>query len=334
MSTDGPDVARREPVPVRRYFAFWGIGVLVVGTALVAVVLVAGLPFVPDVSIWGLEADCARWIARADAGRADWFTQTFNRQHFAGYRPIMALSLTLDWWLGGGRLEPEVWRWTDLVAHVAVVVSIVPLGRALLPRSPWWVPWLAALLFAIHPVAEEVVPWLNRRSYSLSSLGANLALVAWLRAQSRVAAGRSPQTWLVLPPLMFGLLANELAFVVLVPMIVTARAAPRQIAWPLVTTVVLFAIRYRLIGDLGGYGFDNLGLNRAELVVREGISWVWFPAAYSDRLASPPLWVPAAAVIGAVGVFGGGLVLAAGERLRPGLRAAPARRLARAKAVV
>jgi hypothetical protein len=94
---------------------------------------------------------------------------TKNRAY---YRPLAMVSLALDRMLWGP--SPTGFRVTNDVLHAAVALLLFllcrRLGAAAIPA------WLAAALFAVHPVATEVTAISAYRTESLSALFILLAL--------------------------------------------------------------------------------------------------------------------------------------------------------------
>jgi tetratricopeptide (TPR) repeat protein len=108
-----------------------------------------------------------------------------------GIRPLLKLSYTLDWTLGGGALGFHL---TNLLLHA---INVLLAWRILLrwPGLPaeaasplaFW----AALVFALHPVQAESVAYVSGRSMSLMATFWLAAFVAWLRADE--TGRRTPQ---------------------------------------------------------------------------------------------------------------------------------------------
>jgi protein O-mannosyl-transferase len=69
-----------------------------------------------------------------------------------GYRPITMLSFAVEWVVGHG--APWVFHATNVVLYAATTVAVFWVASMLLPL---WAAWLAAALFAVHPVHVEAV---------------------------------------------------------------------------------------------------------------------------------------------------------------------------------
>lgn len=147
----------------------------------------------------------ARWPAL--------FTQGFAGTGF--YRPLMALSLSVDALLGG----PLVFHAVSIAWHAAAAVLVGIAGEALsLSRRA---ATIAALLFAVHPVTSLVADAVAFRSEAMIAV-ALLALV-WAHERRRPA--------LAAAAIVFGALTKETALL-LAPLFVTAlevSRAPRDL---------------------------------------------------------------------------------------------------------
>ena len=107
-----------------------------------------------------------------------------------GIRPLLKLTYTLDWTLGGGTTFS--FHLTNLLIHLANTFLVYRLSAEFLRRQPQhrqlhYVPLFVALLFATHPAHTEAVTYICGRSTELMTLfylGALLAYVAG-RSQNR-----------------------------------------------------------------------------------------------------------------------------------------------------
>jgi len=115
----------------------------------------------------------------------------------AMYRPVLLVTYSLNWEIAGFR--PFVWHLTNILLHALNAVLVVMLTSRLLalfrPRRPaGYIPLLAGLVFALHPIHTEVVNYISSRSGAIATLGFLGALIlhlAWTRGKrslwSRVA---------------------------------------------------------------------------------------------------------------------------------------------------
>jgi Tfp pilus assembly protein PilF len=93
------------------------------------------------------------------------------------FRPVTFATLALNWLIAGA--GPFGYHLLNLLLHAAVTVLLYVVFRKLLdsfPQGPT-VAWIAALLFAVHPLHTEAVDSISARS-ELLAMG--FLLAAWL----------------------------------------------------------------------------------------------------------------------------------------------------------
>ena len=99
-------------------------------------------------------------IASADGIRRFWYTA----QPVNFFGPVTATTLWIEWRLWG--LNPLGYHATNLAFHCAEVLLLWAILRRLrLPGA-----WLAALLFAVHPLNVETVAWVAQRKNLVAML--------------------------------------------------------------------------------------------------------------------------------------------------------------------
>jgi tetratricopeptide (TPR) repeat protein len=108
----------------------------------------------------------------------------------AQYYPLTFSSLWLDYQLHGA--DPFAYHATNVGVHAANAVLVgVVLDALAIPA-----PWVAAALFAIHPMHVESVAWVTERKNVLSGCFYLLAFLALLRWRERAdAAPHAGRTW-------------------------------------------------------------------------------------------------------------------------------------------
>ena len=73
-------------------------------------------PHLESVGFAPMTLDSVLWISRGALYQPDWAEWVFRTHHFnVGYRPVSALSYSLDYAIGG--LNPVIYRLTDLALH-------------------------------------------------------------------------------------------------------------------------------------------------------------------------------------------------------------------------
>jgi hypothetical protein len=92
------------------------------------------------------------------------------------YRPLARSSATAIWILSGG----ELWafRLAGLLLYLVTVLAVWAMARELLAPGQ---AWIAAALFAVHPVHTEAVAIAVDQGELVVALAAAVSVVAWLR---------------------------------------------------------------------------------------------------------------------------------------------------------
>ena len=239
------------------------------GTAgLFALLALVSAPYFPGLALWPHSRDAAVWILRGRLAEGDWLEWVWSSQHFVAYRPVAALSYVVNDALRRGPLAESVgsYRATDLLLHVLTALSVCALYRALAPARPAWGGWLAAVLFASHPLGAEIVPHLARRSYALATVFGVAALVVLARAARASGARRlAPRVAGASALLAASFASNEVAFATApAALLVAWYAAPKEAGrWRAVAATgtgtaiaaaVVLGARVLVGGKLGAYG--------------------------------------------------------------------------------
>lgn len=176
----------------------------------------------------------------------------------AFYRPITA------WWYA---LRFELFGLNAVAQHAVSLAGMIACA-ALVGLFVWRetescrAAVLAAGIYAVHPsLAYSQAVWLTNQMHLLASLVVLLALLAWQRARTRPARAWWPLA--VLQLVGFGVKED---LVMLAPLLLALTAVRRLMrrdvrwpAWPVIAIglafpIGLFALRYEMLGRLGGYG--------------------------------------------------------------------------------
>jgi len=100
------------------------------------------------------------------------------------YRAIRTLSYAIDYALGG--MNPTVFHASNILYHALTVLVVFRVARVL--TGTFQAAFLAALLFAAHPIQTDAVAYLSGRRDILSTLFFLLGLLAFIRYRE---SGRS-----------------------------------------------------------------------------------------------------------------------------------------------
>ncbi|MEM6569132.1 MAG: hypothetical protein AAF957_12010 [Planctomycetota bacterium] len=252
---------------------------------LVTLLVALGLrPFLPYHDAVPLQRDSLTWIERTDPASEDSVEWMLRSEHFIGYRPATAVSFAV-----GHRMHgycERGFRGVDLGMHATAILLVLLVGVRVFGVLPGA---LGALLFAAHPAADEVVPFLARRSYAFATAGAFLGLLlATYGARRGVVAFA-----LTGPALLLGMFAHELGALqaLALPVVTLACAAHRGraallTAWGWAWIAAGAWIRSGVMRDVEGYPFGDDRWGRAgEVMERYGASlggvlladgpWLW-----------------------------------------------------------
>ena len=100
------------------------------------------------------------------------------------WRPVYAISLSLDWGLWGERAW--LYHLENILWHLLVVFGLYALGRRLLARHPSGgrIAFWAALLFAVHPLGVHSVTWISGRKDLMCAAFGVASLLAFFETLS------------------------------------------------------------------------------------------------------------------------------------------------------
>jgi protein O-mannosyl-transferase len=142
------------------------------GLLLVAAVVFAYQPVWNAGFIWDddLYVTHNRLLTAPDGLKRIWFSLDSPSQYF----PLTYTTFRLERALWG--LNPAGYHWGNLLLHAANALLVWRLVRRLqVPGA-----WLAAAIFALHPVQVESVAWIAERKNVLSLCFSLLSLLAWV----------------------------------------------------------------------------------------------------------------------------------------------------------
>jgi tetratricopeptide (TPR) repeat protein len=143
------------------------------GALLLAAVLIAYLPARHAGFIWDDDEYVTQnpLLKAPDGLRRIWFSLDSPSQYF----PLTYTTFLVEQRFWG--LHPAGYHWVNILLHAANALLVWRLLRRLTVPGAW----LAAAIFALHPVQVESVAWITERKNVLSLLFSLLALLAWTR---------------------------------------------------------------------------------------------------------------------------------------------------------
>ena len=206
----------------------------------------------------------------------------------ATYRPIVSITLALDYWLGRG-LIPRAFHVTQILLLVVTGVMLAALFFKILSStgpSPWhrWSALVAATLFCIHTGNTQPVNYISARSELLSGIGVLGALLVY------ACLPRARRFQMHLIPMVFGALAKTpavivapllLAYALLIEKQLSLREVFSRRAWPrvkgaLTSTAPAFLVAvalYLFVEAMNPPGQTYGGGGRLRYLMTE--TWVW-----------------------------------------------------------
>jgi protein O-mannosyl-transferase len=158
------EVARRIDSPRNRALIFCAV--------LAAVTIFAYRPAWHGGFLWDDDAYIINneLLTAPDGWQRIWFSLDSPSQYF----PLTYSTFRIEHALWG--LNTTGYHWVNLLLHVANALLVwAVLARLKVPGS-----WLAALIFALHPVQVESVAWITERKNVLMGFFFLLTLLAWI----------------------------------------------------------------------------------------------------------------------------------------------------------
>jgi len=223
-----------------------------------------------------------RWIivenGRVHSIRALWhyFAESYwpMKSGAALYRPFVIFAYAVQWAIGGG--SPLIFHLVNvLLAAVCAVAVYWTAGFLVAPR----VAWLAAALFAVHPVHVEAIANVVGQAELWAALVVLLAFGLYARDRRDGALRR--ETGIVIW-FLFGIGLFTKEHVIVLPALLVAAEALlyrdtslwqrlrrlRLLLWPMLVVVIAFlVIRVRVIGAIGG-DVEHPALRHTSMVER------------------------------------------------------------------
>jgi Tfp pilus assembly protein PilF len=108
------------------------------------------------------------------------------------YQPLNMVSLMLDCAMGGRSDHLGPFHQTSLTLHVINTLLIIVLLNQLFGNP--WIAAIVALLFGLHPLTVETIPWIGERKTLLAAFFSFIGLIAYIcsvNRKSEIANGKS-----------------------------------------------------------------------------------------------------------------------------------------------
>jgi protein O-mannosyl-transferase len=161
------------------------------GTLLVVLTVIAYLPALRAGFVWD---DVQTYVVENPlVQRASGLVQIWTTRQPADFYPLTYTLWWIEWHLWGA--HPAGYHLVNVLLHaVSALLLWRVLGRLRLPGA-----WVAALVWALHPVNVESVAWISECKNTLAAVFFFASLLAWLRADERGdRTGRYAQGWALL----------------------------------------------------------------------------------------------------------------------------------------
>jgi hypothetical protein len=249
-----------------------------------------------------------RWIIlendRVHSLHQSWrvFNETYwpNIRGAALYRPLTILLYAVQWAVGHG--SPRVFHVVNVALYVTACVLVLWLALQCLPRGA---AWIAAALFAVHPVHVEAVGNVVGQAELWTAVTMIGAVAIYLRDRRNGLPLASRSAFLIMGLYAFGMLVKENAIILPALIIATdlflvkdrrpwrerADSLASLMVWMGLLAAVFLWVRVRITGEVGGDvshpALHNLGMGARSLVMLGLVPefarlFVWPAQLYAD----------------------------------------------------
>jgi protein O-mannosyl-transferase len=113
-----------------------------------------------------------------------------------GYRPLTVLAFKIEYAIGHG--SPVTFHAANVALYALACVLVYGLARRVFEPERQWAAWIAAALFAVHPVHVEAVAGVVGQSELIVGVALLSATLLYLRDRQRGALETSTAAWIAL----------------------------------------------------------------------------------------------------------------------------------------
>jgi len=207
----------------------WLLGLLLIAATVLAYQQAWHAGFIWDDDVYVTEN---KLLTAPDGLKRIWFSLDSPSQYF----PLVYTSFRLEYALWG--LHPAGYHWVNILLHAGNALLVWRLLVVL--RVPG--AWLAAGIFALHPVHVESVAWITERKNVLMGLFFLLALLAWVRFVEASFRQRWKYYGLALVFYMLALFSKTTACTLPAALLLILWLKRTRIDWRRVAQVVPFVV--------------------------------------------------------------------------------------------
>lgn len=126
-------------------------------------------------------------------------------------RGLPTLTFALDYWRGGGTVNPATFKATNIFIHGVTLFALAWLLRSVLlaigthDRRAHWLAIALALAWAVHPLLVSSVLYAVQRLQTMGTLFLMLALLTYMQARRAQLAGQPGRTGFLATALLWAL---------------------------------------------------------------------------------------------------------------------------------
>ncbi|CAE8627465.1 unnamed protein product, partial [Polarella glacialis] len=220
-----------------------------------------------------------------------WGNKLWNNWTHKSYRPLVVLSYACQYWFNQGEIKPQPLRAFNVALHSTNALLLFWWLRRLKASRRW--AFLAAGLFAVHPVHTENVIYLVGRADAMATFCWLLALLSWPLDSSRNRGCISRVLRLCLAALLAVIagLCKESGFCVLLQLAVSELLGfkPLRGALPLLSIfgLVFGARNWFTEGTAAGFSFVDTPVQYHEDIMVRFFTYLYFHSKYAQLMVFP-----------------------------------------------